>query len=68
MRTDGDLIAIRTCCGYVLLRLVIDRLQPWKHIKNIQHKHFNSFANWMLSNGQLIGIDNRRDLHGMRSS
>ena len=45
MRIDGDLIAVLTCCGFDLVRLVANRLQPWKHIhiiQDISHSYFDN--------------------------
>ena len=68
MRIEDRLIAIFTCCCYDLVRLVDNRLQPWKHIKISQDITYIIFDNWMLSNGQIVGACNHPDREGMQFS
>ena len=67
MRVDGDLITIVTCCAYDLVRLVANRLQPWKRIARYQASYiiFSHFTQ-MLSNGQIIVICNIYNAGGMQ--
>ena len=61
MRIDGDLTATRTCCGFYLVRLVANRLQPWKRIDNIQDIPYSVFDYWILNSGQIYITNNEFD-------
>ena len=53
---ENNVIAIRTCCGFNLVRLVENRLQPWKKIayKRQNFEYFQEFS-WLLSAERIIG-------------
>ena len=57
MRIEGGLIAIATCCGFDLVRLVGHRLQKWKRIVyrwGIDDSH-RFCVSWLLEAGRIVG-------------
>ena len=71
LRIANNIIAILTCCGYDLVRLVDNRLQPWKKIAcNWPSFEYLLEVTWVLYEGRIIGTrhesepkkENRRHL------